>query len=71
MDDGEVACLCPPVGIHVGIDVAVGVQDELHDGPVWEPEPEKSLQGKQCLFSREAKGTAFPYETLRSVHVAV
>jgi hypothetical protein len=47
-----------PVHLDVVIDVAVGVQDELHDRPVRKPQPEEPLQGEEGLFPCEAQWAA-------------
>ena len=46
VNDREVTRFPRPVRLDVGIDMAVRVQDELHDRPVREPKPEEPLQGE-------------------------
>jgi len=71
VNDREVTRFPRPVRLDVGIDVAVGVQDELHDRPVRKPQPKESLQGEERLFPGEAERTAFPEKALGPVRVVV
>jgi len=71
VNDREVARFPRPVRLDVGIDIAVRMKNELHDGSMREPQSEEPFQGEEGLFPGEAERAAFPEEALGAVRVLV